>query len=63
MAISAFEGITAAQDSYNKGESGQKVFGSFVGGVLESLSFGLINSDKIKEFISPDKQKNILEKE
>jgi len=63
LAISAFEGITAAQDAYNKGESGQKVFGSFVGGILESLSFGIINSDKIKEFISPDKQKKILEKE
>ena len=63
LAIGAFEGITAAQDAYNKGESGQKVFGSFVGGVLESLSFGIINSDTIKEFISPDKQKKILEKE
>jgi len=61
LAIGAFEGITAAQDSYNKGESGQKVFGSFVGGLLESLSFGILSADNIKEFISPDKQKKILE--
>ena len=61
LAVGAFEGITAAQDSYNKGESGQKVFGSFVGGLLESLSFGILSADNIKEFISPDKQKKILE--
>jgi len=63
LGIAAFDGIKAAQSSYMKGNPFGKVVADGVGGIVESLTFGLVSAAKISEFFSPDKKKKILEKQ
>ena len=63
LAISAFDGITAAQDSYMKGNPFGKIVADSVGGIVKSLTFGIIDAQKISEFLSPSDSIKVFKKE
>ena len=63
LGVVAFDGIKAAQASYMKGNPFGKIVADSVGGMVESLTFGIVDAAKISEFFSPDKKKQILEKQ
>jgi len=63
LAISAFDGVKAAQDSYMKGNKFGKIVADGVGGIVNSLTFGIIDAQKISKFLSPSDSIKVSKKE
>ena len=55
--------IEDAQKSYMEGNTFGKQVSDFVGGVLNTLSLGIIDAKKVSEFFSPSDKEEILKKE
>jgi len=63
LGIAAFDGIKAAQDSYMKGNPFGKIVADSVGGIVESLTFGIVDAAAISRFFSPSDNDKILKKQ
>ena len=63
LGIAAFDGIKAAQDSYMKGNPFGKIVADSVGEIVKSLTFGIVDAQKISEFLSPSDSIKVAKKE
>ena len=59
LALGTFNGIEEGIKEYSKGGDAKDMFAAFVGGVLNTLSFGVISVEDVKNYISPDKEQRV----